>query len=89
MYTTQPQNDWIKQLLFSGMFVGFLAVALWGGSLLIEKVNDDQKIRLESENKRLTKNNLQLVRDNQQLRKQDQDKTRRLDTIKQAMEGYK
>lgn len=89
MYATQPQNDWVKNLLFSGVFVAGLAVVLWGGSLVLDKWNDDQK-------QRLTTNNLQLVKDNKYLRESNKKLTqqlaeykRRLDGVKEAMEGYK
>lgn len=89
MYTAQPQDNWVRQLLFCGVGVGFLAVVLWGGSLLLDKWNDDQKARL-------TTNNLQLVKDNRELRESNKkltqtlaDREQRLGAIKEAMEGYK
>lgn len=89
MYATSPQNDWVKNLLFSGVFVAGVGVSLWGGSLLLDKMNDDEKTRL-------TQNNLQLVKDNKTLRETNKKVTQqlaeykqRLDGVKEAMEGYR
>ena len=88
MYTTQSQNDWVKQLLFSGVFVAGLAVVLWGGSLLLEKMNDDQKARLTTNNLQLVKDNRELRESNKRLTQQLADREQRLGTIKEAMRGY-
>ena len=88
MYTAQPQNDWVKHLLFSGVFVAGLAVALWGGSLILDKLNDDQKARLTNNNLQLVKDNKYLRESNKKLTQQLADREQRLGTIKEAMRGY-
>jgi len=52
---------WLREISFSWFFVLFLAVILWGGSLILYIYNDSEKARL-------TRNNLQLVKDNRELR---------------------
>lgn len=52
---------WLREISFSWFFILFLAVILWGGSLILYFCNDAEKARL-------TKNNLQLVKDNRELR---------------------
>lgn len=88
-YASQSQNDWVKQLLFSGVFVAGLAVVLWGGSLVLDKYNDDQKARLTTNNLQLVKDNKLLRESNKQLTQQLADREQRLGAIKEAMEGYK
>ena len=53
--------NWVKQISWSWTFVIFLAVVLWGGSMILAVYNDSEKARL-------TRNNLQLVKDNRELR---------------------
>lgn len=89
MYATQPQNDWVKNLLFSGVFVAGLAVILWGGSLVLDKWNDDQKTRLTTNNLQLVKDNKYLRESNKKLTQQLAEYKQRLDGVKEAMEGYK
>ncbi len=52
---------WVRQISWSWTFVIFLAVVLWGGSMILAVYNDSEKARL-------TRNNLQLVKDNRELR---------------------
>lgn len=52
---------WLREISNSWFFILFLAVILWGGSLILYVYNDSEKARL-------TKNNLQLVKDNKELR---------------------
>lgn len=89
MYAASPQNDWVKNLLFSGVFVAGLAVVLWGGSLVLDKWNDDQKQRLTTNNLQLVKDNKYLRESNKKLTQQLADREQRLGAIKEAMEGYK
>ncbi|HEY9823892.1 MAG TPA: hypothetical protein V6D19_00475 [Stenomitos sp.] len=88
MYASQSQNDWVKQLLFSGMFVAGLAVVLWGVSLALEKYNDDQKSKLITNNLQLVKDNRQLRESNKKLTQQLAEYKQRLDGVKEAMKGY-
>ncbi|OKH30135.1 hypothetical protein NIES2119_31525 [[Phormidium ambiguum] IAM M-71] len=53
--------SWLREISLSWFFVLFIAVILWGGSLILYVYNDSEKARL-------TKNNLQLVKDNRELR---------------------
>ena len=53
--------NWLKEISLSWTFVIFLAVVLWGGSMILAVYNDSEKARL-------TKNNLMLVKDNRELR---------------------
>lgn len=53
--------SWFKEIPLAYAFVLFLAVVLWGGSMILAVYNDSEKARL-------TRNNLQLVKDNRELR---------------------
>lgn len=53
--------DFVKEYPIAFAFVLFLAVVLWGGSMILAVHNDSEKARL-------TKNNLMLVKDNRELR---------------------
>lgn len=51
----------VKEFPIAFAFVLFLAVVLWGGSMILAVYNDSEKARL-------TRNNLMLVKDNRELR---------------------